>query len=501
VIRVPSLGVGIVYTPGVEPALADGTDLAQIVEVEPETLWLPAGDGRAGHRIEPTLEENVRRLPQTKLIHGVGFPVGGTKPVEEVDVDDLETMVQSFAAPWASEHLSFNHVGAHDSSFRTGFLLPPRQTIAGVAAATATIERFAARLSVPFAVETGVNYLAPRDDELPDGEFVAHVAEGANCGILLDLHNIWANERNGRQSVSDYVAALPAERVWEIHLAGGSEHRGFWLDSHAGAVPADLLAIARDIIGTLPNVGAIVFEATALDTAALGSDGIRRQLEALNELWLLRGAAAYDAQIRKRTIALSFSTRSVDPVEWEETLGSLVLGRPVHTPLGNALEEDAGVGLLRELVAEFRTGMALNALRLSSRLLMLTLGPDGYRDLLARFWKTEAPQLMTAAEGLRVADFLLCEAAHIPFLADLLHFERDVILVMASNRTRIAHFTYDPVPVIRALARAERPDPALVRRGSYEIELLADGGEASGIAIADDLTARSLKQVALPEAS
>lgn len=487
-IRVPSLGVGIVYTPGLESVLRDGTDLAQVVEIEPETIWIAgqaATQHESRHRVEPSLERIVRDLPQTKLIHGVGYPVGGTKPVADTDVDDLQRMVESFRAPWASEHLSFNQIGAHDASFRTGFLLPPRQTLAGADAAIASIRKCAARLSVPFAIETGVNYLTPRYDELPDGDFVARVAEGADCGILLDLHNIWANERNGRQSVADYVAALPPERVWEIHLAGGSEHRGFWLDSHAGGVPDELIALAREVISGLPNVCAIVFEATSLDVASLGDDALRRELERLAELWQIRGRATRNVA-RAKPMPATVSERTPAPVEWEETLGTLVLGRSVGTALGTELEADEGVALLRELVAEFRAGMAVNALRLSSRFLMLTLGPDAYRDLLARFWQVAAPELMTATEGLRLADFLAVEAPALPFLADLIAFERDVLLTMATDRTRIARFSYDPIPVVRALARGELPNPALVARGPYEIELLSDGAPATGVLLTGD---------------
>ena len=78
----------------------------------------------------------------------------------------------------------------------------------------------------PFAVEIGVNYLRRRSDELSDGEFVTKVVEGANCGIILDLHNLWTNEMNGRQSIEDFLRQIPLERVWEIHLAGGYEEDG-----------------------------------------------------------------------------------------------------------------------------------------------------------------------------------------------------------------------------------------------------------------------------------
>src|SRR5204863_1075375 len=146
---------------------------------------------------------------------------------EPAELDLLKRTVDFFNPPWASDHLSFNHT----AEFATGFFLPPRQTMAGVEAAAAAISRLRAALQVPLAVETGVNYLRPRTDELPDGEFVARVIETADCGLLLDLHNVYCNSVNGRQPIEEFLDQLPLERVWEVHLAGGFEMDGFYLDA------------------------------------------------------------------------------------------------------------------------------------------------------------------------------------------------------------------------------------------------------------------------------
>jgi uncharacterized protein (UPF0276 family) len=81
------------------------------------------------------------------------------------------------------------------------FYLPV--TLDSVLAAVDSIRSIAYRLPVPFAVENGVNYLKPREDELSDGEFVSKVIEYANCGLVLDLHNAWNNEANGHQHMYD----------------------------------------------------------------------------------------------------------------------------------------------------------------------------------------------------------------------------------------------------------------------------------------------------------
>ena len=138
--------------------------------------------------------------------------------------------------------------------------MPPLQTEAGARLAARNITRRAAALGKPFAFETGVNYFAPRPCEMPDGEFFRTIAEAADCGILLDLTNLWANHKNGRADIHDVLACLPLERVWEVHLAGLEFAHGHWLDAHSNAVDDELVEIASDVVADLPNLGAIIFE-------------------------------------------------------------------------------------------------------------------------------------------------------------------------------------------------------------------------------------------------
>ena len=167
---------------------------------------------------------------------------------------------EALNAPWTSEHLSIFHVRGPSGEQPCGFLMPPLQTEAGVSLAARNITRRAAALGKPFAFETGVNYFAPRSCEMPDGEFFRAVAEAADCGILLDLTNLWANHKNGRAEIHDVLVRLPFERVWEVHLAGLEFAHGHWLDAHSNGIDDELVDIASDVVADLPNLGAIIFE-------------------------------------------------------------------------------------------------------------------------------------------------------------------------------------------------------------------------------------------------
>ena len=138
-------------------------------------------------------------------------------------------------------------------------------------AAVAHVATYHAAATLPFLIETGLNFLRSRPGELSDGTFIASVADGSDCGILLDLHNLLANERNGREPVSDVLSDLPLERVLEVHVAGGFEFDGYYLDAHVGGPDRESLMLLADVLPCLPNVRAVTFEAVPESLAALGA--------------------------------------------------------------------------------------------------------------------------------------------------------------------------------------------------------------------------------------
>ncbi|MEE4239741.1 MAG: DUF692 family multinuclear iron-containing protein, partial [Anderseniella sp.] len=222
------LGVGAVYIPDLHTLFASEPDLLTVLEVEPQTLWTQRDFGEQPYVYDSAFLARIAALPQNKLVHGVGFPVGGSRQPDPRHVGPLTKFIDTLDAVWASEHLAFNRAAGDPGPYDTGFLLPPLQTEAGIDAAVRSILSVQQYLPVPFAIETGVNYLRRREWEIEDAAFVTAVAERADCGILLDLHNIWTNEVNGRQPATQFMAGLPLDRVWEIHVAGGMMVDGYW---------------------------------------------------------------------------------------------------------------------------------------------------------------------------------------------------------------------------------------------------------------------------------
>lgn len=462
----------MIYFSGLEPLLEAHPGVVDLLEIEPQTTWLERPDRPGEVWVQPEVEAHLAALPYPKLVHSVGTPVGGSVPGIAAQLPLLRNCVKQWNAPWASEHLAFNLT----PDFFTGFFLPPRQTDAGLEVYVPAIRKLASAVDVPFAFETGVNYLQPRADEIPDGEFVALVAERAECGILLDLHNIYTNEWNGRQTVQDFLKQIPLDRVWEMHVAGGFELDGYWLDAHSGRMPDAMVALAREIIPHLPNLKAIVFEMFTSFLPRFGLDAIHAEMDRVRSLWELRRPGMPWAA---RTPALQIEPACereprIDVADWESALGGLAIGQTPQGAAATALQLDKGVALMRGLIHEFRASMVVGVYRLSCRLMMLTLTPDVFRAILEDFWQHHPPRQYAAGEAESFMDYLRGKNVQWPQLAKVMEFEKAAMEVVLSGEPRVVKFTADPFPMLRALAEGRLPE-IIPQEGDYEIELKPDG--------------------------
>jgi len=334
-VNLPGLGVGVVWWPSLDPLCQADEGLVSVVEAEPEAFWNPI-ETDEGCRFDSFLPEMLRELRQPKLLHGVGAPLGGTCRPPPGHQAAFTRDIARLRPAWISEHLSFSRfrTGTDDPVF-AGFLLPPAQSSHGVIMAAENIRLRCASLGgMPIAFETGVSYLPSLPGEISDGEFAAAVADEADCGILLDLHNLLCNDRNGRQSVAAFCGSLPLDRVWELHLAGGMNLNGFRLDAHSGLVEPELMEMATDLVPNLPNLRAIIFEIMPDFVPIIGLAAIARQLERLHDLWARRQIAASESMGGGQGRRRQSRNALPEPHEWEELLGCGVTGLAVAEPSG-----------------------------------------------------------------------------------------------------------------------------------------------------------------------
>jgi len=460
--------------------LLNSRGLVDWVEFEPQTTWLVA-EPDAAERASYDLIEHWLQLPGRKLVHSVAAPVGGTSEVSPHHLELLRKTVGVLDAPWASEHLGFN--ASHGVC--TGFFLPPRQTESQVQTIADNIRRLRDALGVPVAIENIASYLRPRSDEMTDGEFLARVLEAADCGLLLDLHNAYTNARNGRQPLTRFLDALPLERVWEVHLAGGLPQDGFWLDAHCGAVPKDLWPLIRDLPSRPPSLKVVNFEVYPAFLQTQGLEVVEDELQRIRA-WIsttpvpekagltTSGAAPLTLRDQRGQPPL---TDLGDP--WEAALTALVTGQDglVETPetadLQAHLADEDGVSLVREMVFSFRASMVVQVLNLSARLLLKAVGPGVCREMLNDAFAHHPPALYATLEALAFAEHVKERGWQIPLLAELLGYELAVAQTLTDGQPRVVTFPVEPLPLLWALSEGRIPEADL-RPGHYEIEIQPD---------------------------
>ncbi|MFQ6170588.1 DUF692 domain-containing protein [Oryzobacter sp. R7] len=388
-------GVGLIVTGGVDLLWPDVEDLVDVLEVEPQTLW--DGNDGDGRRIARDALRWLRATGRPLLSHGVGYPVGGTSAPDPEGVAAAARSAREVEAVHWSEHLSFNRVGSDGDTRFAGYLLPPVPTPESAHAAIGHVGRYQDRLDRPFLVETPTSYVRATPGDLTDGEYVATIAEGADCGILLDLHNVWANELNGRQSVADFLDAIPLERVREVHVAGGDSLGEVYLDSHVGPVAPEVLDLARRVLPRLPNVRAVLFEAVAHSVATMGAAGLRGVLTDLHEV--VDGARADGARADGAPGDGAPGDRAVAP--GPRARATRVALRPDdgrtaareaalldYTTRATARlsgGDDPGADVLRHLTDQARLSLLVGTHRRELATLLTRLGPQGARAALAGF--------------------------------------------------------------------------------------------------------------------
>jgi uncharacterized protein (UPF0276 family) len=188
------------------------------------------------------------------VLHGVSLSIGSTDPLDLGYLSRLAALAKAVEPAWISDHLCWTGVGGHQAHD----LLPLPYSEESLAHVAGRITRVQECLGRRIAIENVSSYLTFTDSTIPEWEFLRAVAEQADCGILLDVNNIYVSAMNHAFDPREYLAALPAERIWQFHLAGHSDHGAFLLDTHDHPVPQPVWDLYRDAVRRFGEVSALV---------------------------------------------------------------------------------------------------------------------------------------------------------------------------------------------------------------------------------------------------
>jgi uncharacterized protein (UPF0276 family) len=181
-----------------------------------------ADDGRPLRILDQILDKY--RVVQ----HGVSMYFGSAQPLNRDHLKRIKNLTKRTETPWLSDHLCW---GSVDGRY-THDLLPLPYTFEAIRIAAERVRMVQDYLEIPVAVENVSSYAEYHDSEMAEWEFLNEVVHAADCGILLDVNNIYVSSYNNNFNPMDYVNSIPAERVAQIHVAGHSKFENDTLDTH-----------------------------------------------------------------------------------------------------------------------------------------------------------------------------------------------------------------------------------------------------------------------------
>jgi hypothetical protein len=241
------------------------------------------------------LERVRERWPLS--IHGVGLSIGGEGPLDGPHLERLAGLVRRFEPRWVSEHLAWS---SHGGIWLNDLLPLPydRSTLQRVCDHVDQVQQ---GLQRRLLLENPSTYVEFASSTMDEAAFLSEVARRTGCGLLLDVNNAYVSGVNHGRDPWQLIAALPADAVGEIHLAGFAEDRDasgdrLLIDHHGTPVDAAVWALYRRTLARLGPVPTLIerdHDVPALAALVAEADLARR----------LASAAGRDARRDARALA------------------------------------------------------------------------------------------------------------------------------------------------------------------------------------------------------
>jgi len=221
----PALGFGLgLRVPHYEAILAARPPVDWF-EVLTENYLVPGG--RPLHYLTQIREHYPLAM------HGVSLSIGSSAPLDREYLRELKSLAQRIEPAWISDHLCWTGIAGRN----THDLLPlpyTEEALALVAERVSAVQEFLGRRIL---LENVSSYVQFHDSRLSEWQFLGEIAARADCLILLDVNNIYVSAVNHEFDPLEYLEAIPAERVQQIHLAGHEDHGTYLIDTHDHPVP------------------------------------------------------------------------------------------------------------------------------------------------------------------------------------------------------------------------------------------------------------------------
>jgi len=244
--QLPTLGVGLGFR---EPFLSDLFLHRQRVDFLEITFdhYLDAPPEKMSE-----LELLARHF--TLVPHGLNLSLGSAEGLDAAYVRKLVEFIRRLNPPWWSEHIAFTQAGGVD----IGHLSPLPFTREAVEIVCRNVEEARGRIDAPLLLENITYVVSVPGAEMSEAEFLSAILERTDCGLLLDITNLYTNSVNHGYDSRTFLDHLPLDRVVQLHFVGGHRYDGMLIDSHSQPTPPEVWALMDEVVARVPVKGIVL---------------------------------------------------------------------------------------------------------------------------------------------------------------------------------------------------------------------------------------------------
>jgi uncharacterized protein (UPF0276 family) len=188
------------------------------------------------------------------VMHGVSLSIGSTQPLDRNYLSQVKALAARVEPAWISDHLCWTGVAGrnmHD-------LLPLPYTEEALTHVVERVRTVQDILGRRILLENVSSYITYGDSAVSEWDFLREIAERADCLILLDVNNIYVSSVNHEFDPLEYLNAIPADRVQQIHLAGHENHGDYLIDTHDHPVPDPVWELYGAAVRRFGNVSTMI---------------------------------------------------------------------------------------------------------------------------------------------------------------------------------------------------------------------------------------------------
>lgn len=239
-IGLPHLGLGVGLRSVHFPHLLQNRPDLDWLEIISENFMDSQGRPRY------VLDQLAERYPI--VMHGVSLSIGSSDPLNREYLQKLKALADRVKAVWVSDHLCWTGVAGLNSHD----LLPIPLNDATLRHVVERIRIVQDVLERPLVLENPSSYVTFAASTMPEWEFLTRMAEKSDCGLLLDVNNVYVSSVNHDFDPAEYIRSVPHDRVVQFHLAGHTNLGTHLIDTHDSHVIGpvwELYRLAHQLTG------------------------------------------------------------------------------------------------------------------------------------------------------------------------------------------------------------------------------------------------------------